>query len=405
MPLTLGFTGMDPVTESALQAAFTTANAQVGGQWHLLPEQQAAYVIVDMDSMYGPMSWLRLHANGKRVIGLTSAARTQTDFRLARPFDSASVTALLQQLDGTAPSAAANVAAPAAPASPAESVHPAGMTPAPQPQDRLPEEQPLPVREEIAPPPEPLSAVATELPARAAASASREPPSAAAAQVLPAAPSIAPRAPVEHKAAPAAPATAPTPAVVEAHAPALDTLVDWLASGKLSGRLRFERNGTALLIDTEQRQYHGPATLKALTGLFDGAVTAADFPAIDAATWSSQAAALGEPQSLARLVWYGALLAGHGTLAAGFDPEGRYQLLKWPQTEREFPKHFRIATAMMKGPATLAEIAEASGVPTGDVADFVNANLATGFADIYREPEPEVEPPKPSGLFGRLRGR
>ena len=34
-----------------------------------------------------------------------------------------------------------------------------------------------------------------------------------------------------------------------------------------------------------------------------------------------------------------------------------------------------------------------------------NANLATGFAEVEREPEP-VDPGKAgSGLFGRLRGR
>ena len=56
---------------------------------------------------------------------------------------------------------------------------------------------------------------------------------------------------------------------------------------------------------------------------------------------------------------------------------------------------------MMKGPATVAEIAEASGVPEADVTDFVNANLATGFADIERPPEPEPEASRASGLFGR----
>lgn len=404
MPLTLGFTGMDPVTESALQAAFTSANARVGGRWRLLPESQADYVVVDMDSMYGPMSWLRLHANGKHVIGLTSAPRTQTDFRLARPFDSARVAELLQQLDGTSSESTATDAAATivAPAPVAEPVHPAGMTPAPQPQDQLPEEQPLAVSEEIAPPAEPLAAIAAELSARAATSATREPPSAAVAQIVPAAPSIAPRAPAHPE--PARPA-AKSDVQFANRAPPGSTLIDWLASGRLSGRLRFERNGAGLLIDTEHRQYHGPAALKALSGHFDGAVKAEDFQTVDAATWNSQAAALGEPQSLARLVWYGALLAGHGKLAAGFDPDGRYQLLKWPQTEREFPKHFRIATAMMKGPATLAEITDASGVPTTDVTDFVNANLATGFAELYREPEPEDEPPKSGGLFGRLRGR
>src|SRR3546814_11485409 len=54
--------------------------------------------MVDMDSMYGPMSWLRLHAAGKQVIGLTTAQRTQTDFRLGRPFDSHSFSVLLRDV-------------------------------------------------------------------------------------------------------------------------------------------------------------------------------------------------------------------------------------------------------------------------------------------------------------------
>jgi hypothetical protein len=61
---------------------------------------------------------------------------------------------------------------------------------------------------------------------------------------------------------------------------------------------------------------------------------------------------------------------------------------------------------MMKGPATLPEIAEASGMPVADVADFVNASLVTGFADLVPDPPVEpVEPPKSTGLFGRLRGK
>ena len=91
----------------------------------------------------------------------------------------------------------------------------------------------------------------------------------------------------------------------------------------------------------------------------------------------------------------------------GIDPDGNYRLTKWPQTEREYPKHFRIATAMMKGPATLDEVAAASGVPREDVADFVNASLASGYAELVlpEPPAPEEPPTKPGGLFGRLRGR
>src|SRR3546814_7075983 len=91
MSLTLGLTGMDPATETALKAAFTDANARIGSPWQLVPEAEAGHVMVDMDSMYGPMSWLRLHAAGKQVIGLTTAQRTQTDFRLGRSFASHSL--------------------------------------------------------------------------------------------------------------------------------------------------------------------------------------------------------------------------------------------------------------------------------------------------------------------------
>ena len=382
MALTFGFTGMDPATESSLKAAFTEANARGGNRWQLLPESAADFVAVDMDSMYGPMSWLRLHAAGKRVIGLTSASRVQTDFRLERPFDSASVAALLQQLDDGAGAATVDIGPPGAevPRTDHHAPSPAGMTPAPQPQDRLPEELPPVLDEEVAAPAEPLAAVA---PDAVATLDTREPPSAAAGQLVPPAPTLQPHIPAQPR-----------------------TLADWLLSGRLSGHLRFERNGTPLLIDVVQRHYHGPSTLKTIAGHFTGDATLADFQALnDEPAWAAQRAVLGEAQPLSRLVWFGALLAGQGTLAPGYDAQARYRLLKWPQTEREFPKHFRVATAMMKGPATLPEIAEASGVPLAHVTDFVNASLATGFAEPYREPEPDVEPPKPSGLFNRLRGR
>jgi len=98
MSLTLGLTGMDPATEAALKAAFIEANARLGERWSLVPDGEAGHVIVDMDSMYGPMSWLRLHASGRRVIGLSSAPRTQTDYRLGRPFDTVTSMALLGQV-------------------------------------------------------------------------------------------------------------------------------------------------------------------------------------------------------------------------------------------------------------------------------------------------------------------
>ena len=397
--LTLGFTGMDASTESELRRAFEQALPVAGGGWQLVPDTHADYVVVDMDSMYGPMSWLRLHAAGKHVVGLTAAPRTQTPYRIGRPVEPDELARLLRDIREANGVAAEPVAAPG-PSAPTPAPtpvavtpsQPSGMTPSPQPEDQLPEERPA-------------HAAAAELPANPEAitepaAVAEEPPSVAVGQILPAAPSIEPTAP---------PAPVETPRPVAPAAPLRDaeprTLAEWLASGRLRGRLRFAQGDAAVLIDADQRQYYGASSLKPVTPLFERDATLADFEAVSPDVWSAQTAALGTAQPLSRLVWYGALLAGEGRVAPGYDADERFRLLKWPQTEREFPKHFRIATAMMKGPATVKEIAEASSVPESEVADFVNASLATGFAEPFREPEPEPETSKSGGLFGRLRGR
>lgn len=363
MSLTLGLTGMDPATEAALQTAFQQANTGLGNRFSLAPEADADYVVVDMDSMYGPMSWLRLHGAGKTVIGLTSAPRTQADFRLGRPFDATSLDRLLHEIADKTGVEAPSPSPPAAPA-------------------------PSPVA------PAPASSAAPAAAPAPAAPATTAPPVQEVEEI------------VLQSAAPPEPMLIPEPAA--AAVPERDpVLADWLAPNALQQRLRYRRAaGPSLLIDPQARQYHGPATLKPLASYFEGTVQLAEFDAIDAATWTREAAIAGEAQPLSRLQWYGGLLAGKGELLPGFDPAGQYRLNKWPQTEREFPKHFRIATAMMKGPATLDEIAAASGVPKTDVADFVNASLSTGFVEFVPETPPEpTEPAKPAGLFGRLRGR
>ena len=183
----------------------------------------------------------------------------------------------------------------------------------------------------------------------------------------------------------------------------------WLRPGALNGRARYQSgNGPALWIDFAQRQYFGPPGLKVLSEYFVAPVGLRDFEDVDERAWQHETAQLGAAQPLSRLQWFGGLLAGEGRLLSGYDPGGRYLLNKWPQTEREFPRHFRIATAMMKGPATLGEIAAASGVPETDIADFVNANLATGFAEAVSDAPASAEPArptKPGSLFDRFRGR
>ncbi|ALN84972.1 hypothetical protein LC55x_1684 [Lysobacter capsici] len=382
---------MDPATESALQTAFKVANAQLGGHWSLVPEQQADFVVVDMDSMYGPMSWLRLHASGKSVIALTAAQRTQADHLLAHPFSADSMATLLGEiatLSGHAIAKPAPAAAPTAIEIPKQ--------PRTDPTAALPDVV--------------VDLLETDL-AQAKAAAQQATPAPVAAPpaeaVVPAPAAPAPVAPAPVAAAPAAPVAA-APAVANPAVPSItargDGLLDWLVAGRLRGLLRVGSGEERLLIDADQRKYHGPAALKPLAGLFDRGFAPSEFELLPAAQWDSAAAQLGAPMPLARLVWFGNLLAGHGRLAPGYDPQRRYRMTKWPQTEREYPKHFRIATVMMKAPSTVTEIAEASGVTEAEVADFINANLATGFAEAEGDPTP-AEPAKSGGLFGRLRGR
>ncbi|MGO1001594.1 hypothetical protein [Lysobacter sp. CA196] len=404
MPLTLGLTGMDPATESALQTAFKVANAQLGGHWTLVPEQQAHFVVVDMDSMYGPMSWLRLHATGKSVIALTASQRTQADFLLPHPFTTDSISKLLGEI---AVQSGQALPTPAA-------------VPAPAPVD-IPKQ---PLTDPTAALPDVVVELLQTDRAHADAAAAK-----AAQQIAAAAPAAPPPAVVPPAAAEPAPAVAAPPAPIPAPAAAATTiaataapaagliatgptitargdgLLDWLVPGRLRGMLRVVQGNERLLIDADQRKYHGPAALKPLADWFDRGFAASDFEVMPAAQWEAAAVELGASMPLTRLVWFGNLLAGQGRLAPGYDPQRRYRMTKWPQTEREYPKHFRIATVMMKALSTVAEIAEASGVTEAEVADFINASLATGFAEPEGDPTP-VEPSKSSGgLFGRLRGR
>ena len=393
MSLTIGLAGMDPATETALKSAFAEANERLASRWRLLPEAEAALVVVDMDSMYGPMSWLRLHASGKRVIGLTSAPRAQTDYRLGRPFSAHSLRELLREIakDAGVELAGADTA-PEAVASPAEAPVEASLETAAAPEDAphaatAPVDAPPPADEPASPESEPTVAAVDPEPQPEPDVATVETPE------------------------PAAPEPEPAPVVVPAPAapmPSTRRLFDWLVEpGRLAGRLRYRLpSGPTLLIDAGARTYHGPAALKPLAQYFEGEITKDAFESLDAATWEREAAANGAAQPLARLAWFGGLLAGGGQLLPGHDPQGRYQLTRWPQTEREFPRHFRIATAMMKGPATLPEVAAASGIALGEVVDFVNANLATGYAEVVPDTPPEpAEPAKPTGLLGRLRRR
>ena len=112
----------------------------------------------------------------------------------------------------------------------------------------------------------------------------------------------------------------------------------------------------------------------------------------------------GKGQTYSRLLWLFHALGSNGRLTHDLDIDAKYKLSRWPQIEREFPKHFRIATVMMKQPATLTEISDQSGATLADVIDFTNAYNATGHIEM----EPIIAAPvtRDSGrhaILSRLR--
>jgi hypothetical protein len=343
----------------AIRQLLERVRGQLGQAWQWSPEAEADVLLIDVDSVYGHMDWLRASAAGRRVISLTNRPAAEDEAVLRRPVTADGLIAALRQFEagvtarGTA-TATHPVAKPA-------------MTPA-------------------TPAPAPTSASTPVPPASAPAA----PASAAAATPAPApAPAASATPPVQ---AVPAPATAPvqaellTAAAAEpANAPRAITLADFLNQTALPGPARLSRGDTpALTIDATNDCWYGPATLKPLLPYCSGPVDKAEWQPVSTAVMEGLRAA-GGAQPLARLLWLIALANSGGQLLPGLSPNARYRLARWPQIEREFPKHFRIATVMMKGWATLAEISEQAGATLAEVIDVVNAYTVSGHAEAEAE--------------------
>ncbi len=351
---TLCFTGMDRAEEARLKVLFSDANEWLGGEWMLMPEAQADVLIVDLESKYGHMTWLKVHKSGKHVIAITTRPDSEAEHVLLRPVTVETLVSALSQASGEQAPIAARVSRThvAFPPPPAQEM-PAVGAPAPTAPPASPEPPP-PAAAKPAPPPPP-------------------PPK-------PAAPPPKPRDPV---------------------------LWDYLRPGGLTGPSRLEIDGAPpLVIDPRTDTYIGGTALKPYIPYCQlGSVRADRWTSLTGADLNAHLAAPNEAQPMARLRWLLALVQGHGELAPGYDANDKYKLIRWARTEREFPRHFRIASTMMQAPATPAAIAAASDTSVAEVNDFLNAALDSGLA------EPFVEPPgtpdaggKSGGLFGRLRG-
>jgi len=345
------FAGLSREEEAEVTACFKQANARLGNRWLLVPETQADVLVIDMDSMYGQMSLMKALGTDKVLVALTAGSRADTDYMLARPVTADGIVELISRVEAGA-GAAEPPAPPAAPEAPAPAWPEAsGFDEAVDSYD--------------APAPAPVARAPAEVPA---------PPVAVAAS------------------------SGPTPAP-----PAEPRLADYLGDGALAGPVRLQATGAPdLVLDPATRTYLGGSALKPLLPYCNVVLRESDLVPVDAGELPAIAAALGGSQPWSRLSWLCALTGGNGALAPGFGLNDKYKLLKWPQTEREFPKHFRIATVMMKGPALLTDIAEQSGASLAEVIDYVNACLATGVAEPELPPAPAADAGK-GGLLGRFR--
>jgi len=300
-----------------LRELLNQSAAELYSSWNFYSGADADLLVVDIDTVYGHMDWLRAHSSGKLVAVLTEHPQFgDADLILHKPLTSMNLVEVLNRAD---PLIAAR---PEPEYSPPEFVTPSA--------------RPVSVTK-------PITAVVAE-------------------------PLHAPVPPP-----PTPPQSAP---------PRERRLCDWLADGSLNTPVRLCENGAPeLVLDPVGKAFHADGNLRALAPYCTHAITREQWQDMNPDKFTELQGA-SKAQPYARLLWLCHALGSNGHLAAGLNINAKYKLARWPQIEREFPKHFRIATVMLKQPATLTDIAELSGAALADVVDFTNAYNATGYIEI-----------------------
>ena len=335
------------------RAALQRLEERLPHHWEWADLARADVAIVDMDSLFGHMAWLKAQGAGKQVITFARNRTHGSDLVLGKPLDDATFAAVLEQAAGRIDSSdnARRTPATVRSAAPAIAAKPASI-------------------------------------AEFAASPASEPVSvmnlAAAGEV--------PADSVDVQAF-------ANPMPVEEPEPEPRNVAEMVAGRKIDRPLRVGD----LVIDPEHDAYYCTETalkpLKAALGNPCDALQAVDADDL------ARSGRNGKAQPLARLRWFAGLVATPGELAHGLDMQSKYKLARWPQTEREFPRHFRIATAMMKQSATPADIALTSGAPVDDVIDYINASLAAGWLAVERDEPAQADADAASrgNVLSRLR--
>jgi hypothetical protein len=180
-------------------------------------------------------------------------------------------------------------------------------------------------------------------------------------------------------------------------------LRDYVRGNLLGGPATISLDGIPnLTLDPKEKAFHSAGTLKTLAPYCTQSFAHTAWrPVTSAELGRLRSEQPGLPYM--RLIWLDALVNSQGNLARHLDPGGRYKLKNWPEIDRDYPNHVRIAKAMQE-PAKLNEIAAASGAPMAEVFALVSAYDAIGAIDVERRiPRHETPPPPAGGLLARLR--
>ncbi len=331
---TLGLSGLDRDEETLFRQLFDAVREP---GWALASETDAGVLLIDFDSMYGQMTWLRAQGGPRPIVALTAGARADASMVLKRPVSEKALRDLLRKLVNQVPAEAVADASD-------ESDHVAGVTdPAlgtvPRAVEAVPE---------------------------------------AAIAVMPEAPP----------------------------APLQRTLLDFLRPGVLSGPASLRDAQPGLVVDVASGHYLGGSALKPLAALCARALDDDDWQMLSASEYAALRAQSGEAQPLNRLIWLAGLHGFDGQLCPDLTDALRFKLAKWPVSEREYPRQFRIATALFKQLCSVEEMAAASGASASEVADYINACHALGIIEVERPAPPKPDAPVATprgGLLGRFR--
>jgi hypothetical protein len=384
---TIAVTGASEQDTARIASLLERHRHKLSTHWTNAEAADADLLLVDIESTYGQMDWLRARSRGRLVIAYTSAVEPlEPEFSLRKPVVSGELVALLNRITADMGDGKTDTARPM------------------QSANASTYETPV-VAERYAKPGAPtratVVAIAPERSAKAdAVSAQHD-------ATLPVATaqteSIVAATTADHETKTAAVAEGITP--VNAASPAVESyLIDELVGvlDASDGPVRLVCEGLpSIIIDPSRQRWYAGVGLKPLFGWSKRPLRRDQLIHLDAGEFA-KATEIMPAQPYSRLIWFARLARSEGNLEAGLPAGARYRLTRWPQVEREFPKHFRIATAMMRATGTLAEIAAQSTAGVADVVDFINAYNALGYVECAAT-LPVTAPNDRSGLLQRVR--